>query len=248
MRVIPAIDLIGGKCVRLTMGDYGRMEEFEEDPAAVARRWQEAGAELIHLVDLEGAKTGRVVNRASVEAIRSAVDIETELGGGIRDLATVRLVLEDLGVSRAILGTAALKNPEMVGEAAEGFGERIIVGIDAREGMVATDGWLETSTTPAVDLARNLDRLGIGGFIYTDISRDGMLTGPNLGAVERFADSVESPVIASGGVASLQDVEKLARLSAPNLWGMIVGKALYHGKFSLQEAIAVVRSVLNEAS
>lgn len=237
MRVVPAIDLIGGKCVRLTMGDYGRVEKFDDDPVSVALRWQEGGAELIHLVDLEGAKAGKVVNQRCVEAITSAVEVETELGGGIRDLDTVGLVLDKMGVGRAILGTAALKNPELVIEAVDRYGKRVIVGIDAREGMVATEGWLETSATPATDLARRFDACGIGGFIYTDIARDGMLAGPNFEAIHSFASGVGTPVIASGGVASLDDIRKLGRIQAPNLWGVIVGKALYRGKFTLEQAI-----------
>jgi phosphoribosylformimino-5-aminoimidazole carboxamide ribotide isomerase len=241
MQIIPAIDLIEGKCVRLTMGDYGRVEEFGDDPVSVALRWQDAGAGLIHLVDLEGAKEGKVVNRSSVESITAAVEVETELGGGIRDLGTVGLVLEEMGVSRAVLGTAALKNPGVVSEAASRYGKRIIVGIDARDGMVATEGWLETSTTPAADLARDFDQQEIGGFIYTDIARDGTLAGPNFRAIADFAGCVSSPVIASGGVASLEDIRKLKEIPAPNIMGVIVGKALYRRRFTLEQAIAAAR-------
>lgn len=238
MQVIPAIDIIGGKCVRLTMGDYGQVEEFSDDPVAVALQWQERGAELIHLVDLEGAKQGRLVNEGTVAAIASAVRVDTELGGGIRSLETVQEALDEMGVSRVILGTSALKDPDLVREAAQRHGKRIVVGIDARDGLVATEGWLETSTTPAAVLGRDLDGVGIGGFIYTDIKRDGMLAGPNLVAVQAFADSVSSPVIASGGVSSLDDIRNLGRIPSPNVVGVIVGKALYRGRFTLEEAIA----------
>jgi len=241
MKIIPAIDIIGGKCVRLSMGDYDRVEEFGDSPVDVARRWQDGGAELIHLVDLEGAKAGRIVNGATIETIASSVDIATELGGGIRDLAAVETVLGGLGVTRAILGTVALKHPEIVAEAVEAWRERIVVGIDARDGMVATEGWLETSETPALDLARSLDDLGIGGFIYTDISRDGMMRGPNLDAVKAFAEGVTSPVVASGGVTTSDDVRALRELGVPNIEGVIIGKALYRGTMTLDEAIAAAR-------
>jgi phosphoribosylformimino-5-aminoimidazole carboxamide ribotide isomerase len=237
MNIIPAIDIIGGKCVRLSMGDYDRVEEFSDDPVEVARRWQDGGAELIHLVDLEGAKAGRIVNARTIEAIASAVDIRTELGGGIRDLDTIETVLSGLGVDRAILGTVALKHPEIVDEAAKKYGERIVVGIDARDGMVATEGWLETSETPAVELAAALDGLGTGGFIYTDISRDGMMQGPNLEAVKQFAEHVKSPVVASGGVTTVEDVARLRELGIPNITGVIIGKALYRGTVTLRDAI-----------
>jgi phosphoribosylformimino-5-aminoimidazole carboxamide ribotide isomerase len=241
MKIIPAIDIIGGKCVRLSMGDYARVEEFSDDPVEVARRWQEGGAELIHLVDLEGAKAGKIANARTIEAIASAVEIRTELGGGLRDMRTIETVLSGLGVDRAILGTVALKHPEIVEEAAGNYGERIVVGIDARDGMVATEGWLETSETPAVELAAALDGLGTGGFIYTDISRDGMMQGPNLEAVKHFAEHVTSPVVASGGVTTVEDVVRLRELGVPNITGVIIGKALYRGTVKLEDAIAAAR-------
>ncbi len=237
--IIPAIDLIGGKCVRLTQGVYDEVEEFSDDPASVAETFYDLGARRLHLVDLEGAKTGSIQNADAIRSITYSVEMETELGGGIRDLETVRYVLEDLGVTRAILGTAALKDPELVERAVDEFGERILVGIDARNGMVATEGWLESSTTPAVELAARLDNLGIGEFIYTDISRDGMLTGPNYEAIRTFAKSVKHPVIASGGISKIDDVRDLLRLQINNLTGIIIGKALYKGQLDLAEAIRI---------
>jgi phosphoribosylformimino-5-aminoimidazole carboxamide ribotide isomerase len=242
-QVIPAIDLIDGRCVRLTEGRYDTKKVFSDDPVAVARKFEEMGAPRLHIVDLDAAKSGQGANRKIVAEIAEALRIPVELGGGIRTMEDIRQVL-DLGVQYAILGTVAVKNPMLVEEAADRWDKQILVGLDARDGLVATDGWTETSTVPAEKIVFRFEKSGIGGIIYTDISRDGRLTGPNLRAVADLAGRTTLPIIASGGVSTIRDLVALSRLEKSNLIGAIVGKALYEGRFQLDAAIESVR--LNE--
>ncbi|MDX2038552.1 MAG: 1-(5-phosphoribosyl)-5-[(5-phosphoribosylamino)methylideneamino]imidazole-4-carboxamide isomerase [Isosphaeraceae bacterium] len=235
MQVIPAIDLRGGCCVRLRQGDYDQETVFGEDPAAMAARWESEGATRIHLVDLDGAKAGRPVNVDAVKAILAAVQVPCQLGGGIRDEATILAWLE-AGVDRVIVGTQALKNPGWFREMADRHPHKLILGLDAKDGNVAVQGWLDVSTVVATTMALQFDDLPLSGIIYTDIARDGTLEGPNLAATEALARRLETPVIASGGVGRLEDVERLARLP---IAACIVGRALYDGRFSLRDARGV---------
>lgn len=239
MEVIPAIDLLDGRCVRLYQGDYDQSQVFDENPVAVARQWVEQGATRLHLVDLDGAKSGKPENTQAIEAIVRAVDVPVEVGGGLRDRQRV-MDLFALGVRYAILGTAAVDQPDLVGELSAEFPGQIIVGIDARDGKVATRGWLETSTVDALDLARQMQQQGAAAIIYTDIKRDGTLQGPNLDALREMAAAVTIPVIASGGVSALRDLLSLLALEPQGVSGVIVGKALYTGDLSLKEAVRAV--------
>jgi phosphoribosylformimino-5-aminoimidazole carboxamide ribotide isomerase len=237
----PAIDLKDGQCVRLAQGDMARTTVFNDNPAAQARLFAEAGAAWIHVVDLNGAFAGKPVNAAAVEAIIAAVDRPVQLGGGIRDMAMVAHWLTS-GVERIVLGTAAVKNPDLVRESCAAFPGRIAVGIDARGGRVAVEGWAETSDITAVDLARRFEDAGVAAIVHTDIDRDGVLGGPNLEASAALADAVTIPVIVSGGVASLEDLRaiKSRAQTSPGLSGVISGRALYDGQIDLSEAIAVL--------
>jgi phosphoribosylformimino-5-aminoimidazole carboxamide ribotide isomerase len=237
MQIIPAIDLRGGRCVRLRQGDYDRETVFGDDPAAMAARWQEEGAPRIHLVDLDGAKLGRPVNVEAVREILARVGVPCQLGGGIRDEATVEAWL-GAGLDRVIIGTQALRDPPWFRVIARHYPGQVVLGLDAREGRVATAGWLDVSAVEATDLAELFDDLPLGGVIYTDISRDGMLEGPNLAAIGALAARLKTPVIASGGVGSLEDV---ARLAALPIAGCIVGRALYDGRFRLRDALSAAR-------
>jgi len=235
--VIPAIDLREGKCVRLVQGDYERQKVFGSDPAGTARLWADQGAELIHVVDLDGARLGHPTQVEVVESIVKAVEIPVELGGGLRTANAVEDVI-GLGVSRAILGSAALHDIDLVRDLASRFPARIVVSIDARDGKVRGSGWLEGSEIDALELAKQLDGIGLAAIVFTDIAKDGMMSGPNLQAVERVLGAVRTPIIASGGVGSLADIRSLAGLGAP---GIIVGRALYEGRFTLAEAITAAR-------
>lgn len=239
MDVIPAIDLLGGRCVRLYQGDYARAQVFDDDPVAVAQQWASQGAARLHLVDLDGAKTGQPVNLKSIAAIVQAVNIPVQVGGGVRDRDRVTALL-DLGVERVILGTIALEQPELVRQLAQEFPQQILVGIDARDGRVATRGWLETSEVSAIDLAQQIASQGIAGIIYTDIQRDGTLQGPNLAALRELAAAISTPVIASGGVSSITDLLSLLALEPMGVSGVIVGRALYTGDVSLREALQAI--------
>jgi len=232
MQVIPAIDLRGGCCVRLRQGDYDQETVFGDDPAAMAAHWEAEGATRIHLVDLDGAKAGRPVNVEAVRAILGRVTVPCQLGGGVRDEATIAAWLE-AGVERVIVGTQALKDPDWFRGVAEKFPARLVLGLDARDGRVATAGWLDVSSVDATELAERFDDLPLAGVVYTDIACDGMLAGPNLAATEALARRLKTPVIASGGVSSLEDLE---RLSALPVAACIVGRALYDGRFRLPEA------------
>ncbi len=240
MIVIPAIDLKEGRCVRLEQGLMERDTVFNDNPAAQALEWQRQGAELLHIVDLDGAFAGEPKNRSAIEAIVSAIDIPTQLGGGIRDLATVEAYLS-LGLSRVILGTAAQRNPELVKEACAQFPGRIVVGIDAKNGMVAVQGWAEVTGVTAAELAKKFEGYGVAAIIYTDIARDGMLQGPNLEATKALAQAISIPVIASGGVSTLKDIENLMAIESSGITGVITGKAVYTGAIKLAEAIALTK-------
>jgi phosphoribosylformimino-5-aminoimidazole carboxamide ribotide isomerase len=239
MILFPAIDLKDGQCVRLIQGEMDAATVFSDDPAAQARQFQDQGFEYLHMVDLNGAFEGKPVNGAAVESILQSITIPAQLGGGIRDMATISAWLEK-GISRVILGTVAVKNPDLVREACKEFPEKIAVGIDARGGMVAIEGWAETSTTSAMELARMFEFAGVTAIIYTDIDRDGVLQGLNLEATEELARTVSIPVIASGGLASIDDVRKLMREEYSILEGAISGRALYDGRLDAKEALAVL--------
>ena len=240
MIVIPAIDLKEGKCVRLEQGLMDKDTVFNDNPAAQARAWQDQGAEMLHIVDLDGAFAGEPKNRAAIEAILAAITIPSQLGGGIRDIETIEAYLA-LGLSRVIIGTAAQRNPELVKEACAKFPGRIVVGIDAKAGMVAVQGWAEVTDITAVDLARKFEDCGVAAIIYTDIARDGMLQGPNLEATKALAEAVSIPIIASGGVSTLKDIENLMAIEASGVTGVITGKAVYTGAIKLAEAVALTR-------
>ena len=235
MILYPAIDIRGGRCVRLIEGDFDRETSYDSDPSLAARRWTEAGAEWLHVVDLDGAVAGRPINSQAVARIRAAVDVPLQLGGGLRLLTD----LEDAfnaGVDRAIIGTAALRDPDLVINAVSRWGERIAVALDARDGRLATDGWLDQTDNRAVDVAQRLDQSGAGHFIYTDIRRDGTLSGPNVEGLSELIQQVDADVIASGGVASVADLKAVATIGAS---GAIIGRALYDGRIDLAEAIAL---------
>ena len=209
MQIWPAIDLLGGKCVRLQQGDYQRDTVYSEDPASVARQFQDAGARYLHIVDLDGAKAGRPVNLDAVRSILDAVDLQCELGGGVRDEAGIESLLE-FGLQRLVLGTSALKRPEWFADMCRKFPQRLVLGIDARNGMVATDGWLQTSKVAAPELAQQFTAAPLAAIVYTDIATDGMLQGPNVPAMREMQAAVDVPVVASGGVTTVADVEALA--------------------------------------
>jgi phosphoribosylformimino-5-aminoimidazole carboxamide ribotide isomerase len=236
IELIPAIDIRGGRCVRLYQGDYTRETVFSDDPVAVARRWQAEGAPRLHLVDLDGAREGRPVNAGIVVGIARAVSIPCQLGGGIRSLNTVERYLTS-GVQRVILGSVAVEQPAVLGAAVSRFGEAIIVGVDARSGRVALHGWQERSDEKAEELMRRLVAVGVRRFVYTDIARDGTLRGPNLAATARVARDIPAPVIASGGIATLDHIRRLSKIGVE---GAILGRALYDGTLSLP---AVLRAV-----
>ncbi|MBI1921239.1 MAG: 1-(5-phosphoribosyl)-5-[(5-phosphoribosylamino)methylideneamino]imidazole-4-carboxamide isomerase [Geobacter sp.] len=240
MIVIPAIDLKEGKCVRLEQGLMERDTVFCDNPAEQARKWEAAGAEMLHIVDLDGAFAGVPKNKGAIEAIVAAISIPAQLGGGIRDIETIRAYL-DLGLSRVILGTAAQRNPELVEEACRLFPGRIVVGIDAKNGMVAVQGWAEVTDVTAVDLARRFEGYGVAAIIYTDISRDGMMQGPNIEATCALAEAISIPVIASGGVSSIRDIENLMAIESSGVTGVITGKAVYTGAIDLTEAVSLTK-------
>lgn len=242
MIVIPAIDLKEGKCVRLEQGLMDKDTVYSDDPAAMARHWQDEGGELLHLVDLDGAFAGVPKNRAAIQAIVAAVKIPTELGGGIRDLETIEAYL-NLGIDRVILGTVAKENPLLVAEACRRFPGHIVVGIDAKAGLVAVRGWAEVTEKLAVDLAREMEGFGVSAIIYTDIARDGMMQGPNLEATRALAEAISIPVIASGGVSSIADIRNLMAIEASGISGVITGKAIYTGALNLREAVTLTKSV-----
>ncbi len=241
MILFPAIDLKDGQCVRLELGDMNRTTVFNDDPAAQARAFEEAGFEWLHLVDLNGAFAGRPVNTDAVEAILAAVSIPAQLGGGIRDMATIEHWLEK-GIRRVILGTVAVRDPDLVRAACRAFPGRVAVGIDAKGGHVAVQGWAETEELTAVELAKRFEDAGIAAIIYTDIDRDGVLKGLNIPATLKLARAVSIPVIASGGLASIDDIRRLLEPDCAILEGAISGRALYDGRLNWKEALDLIRA------
>jgi phosphoribosylformimino-5-aminoimidazole carboxamide ribotide isomerase len=240
MLIIPAIDLKDGQCVRLRQGRREDETVFSDDPVAVGLKWQEAGARWLHVVDLDGAFTSRPQNLASIAALRKTLSIPMQLGGGLRTLETIRAYL-DLGIDRVILGTVVLKDPDLVARACAAHPGRIAVGLDARDGLLAVEGWTETSRRTALEVALSLEPLQPAAFIYTDISRDGVKRGVNLEATRALARAVSLPVIASGGVSSLKDIADLLPLEKDGVVGVITGRALYDGSLDLQEAIQLAQ-------
>lgn len=239
MILFPAIDLKDGQCVRLVHGLMDRATVFNDDPAAQARAFEDAGFGYIHLVDLNGAFEGRPVNADAVENILGAVKVPAQLGGGIRDLATIEMWLTK-GIARVIIGTAAVKNPDLVVEACKKFPGRIAVGLDAKGGRVATEGWADVSDLTVLDMARRFEDAGVAAIIYTDIDRDGAMQGLNIEATVKLANEISIPVIASGGLSSIEDLKKLIDANCPGIEGVISGRALYDGRLDPKEALALL--------
>ncbi|HEY1363226.1 MAG TPA: 1-(5-phosphoribosyl)-5-[(5-phosphoribosylamino)methylideneamino]imidazole-4-carboxamide isomerase [Xanthobacteraceae bacterium] len=240
MILYPAIDLKDGACVRLEQGDMARLTLFNRDPALQAQAFEAQGFEFLHIVDLDGAVAGRPVNTSAVERILQTVAIPIQLGGGIRDAATVESWFER-GVGRIVIGTAAVRDPGLVMRAAGKFPNRVAVALDARDGKVAVEGWVKTSETSVLDIARRFEDAGVAAIVYTDISRDGLLRGLNLEASIALAEAVETPIIASGGLASIEDVKALLEPRASKLAGAIAGRALYDGTLDAREALTLIR-------
>jgi len=240
MIIIPAVDIKQGRCVRLLQG---RMEDetfYGDDPAHMAKRWEQEGAQLIHVIDLDGAFAKEAKNFESVKQILTNIKVPIQLGGGIRDADTIAMYM-DLGVSKVIIGSEALYSPGLVKEACKKFEGQIVVGIDARKGMVAVEGWSKTSQTTALELAKEFESCGVAAINFTDIHRDGMQTGPNIEETAALADAVSIPIVASGGVSSLQDIKNLLEIEHKGVTGVITGKALYEGSLDLQEAIKITQ-------
>jgi phosphoribosylformimino-5-aminoimidazole carboxamide ribotide isomerase len=239
MVLFPAIDLKGGRCVRLEQGKPEREKAYSDDPASIAREWVRQGAQWLHVVDLDGALSTEPQNLASLRAIRAAVDIPIQFGGGNRTIDIVSTVI-GIGIDRVVLGTAALQSAEFLKKACQRFARKIAVGIDARGGKVAIKGWREATDVDAAEFAQKAAEAGADLIIYTDIARDGMLTGPNLHALKHMAEHSSLPIIASGGISSLDDIRAVAQVAPERITGMIIGKALYEGNFSLEEALATI--------
>jgi phosphoribosylformimino-5-aminoimidazole carboxamide ribotide isomerase len=236
MLVIPAIDLKDGQCVRLLQGRKDAVTAYSNEPSKTAKRWESYGAKLIHIVDLDGAFTGRQTNLDAIIKIRKSVKIPLQVGGGIRNIGNI-MNLFSAGIDRIIIGTAAIEDPEFLTYACKNYPGKVLIGIDAKNGMVAIKGWEEVTSLSAKDLVRRLEIFGVAGIVYTDISRDGMLSGPNIDATRDIVESVTIPVIASGGVSCLDDIKNLMKIQ--NLWGVITGKAIYSGAMDLKEAIQI---------
>jgi len=245
MEILPAIDLRGGRCVRLRQGDYAQETVFSDDPAEMAKRWQSEGATRLHLVDLDGAKAGRPVNVEAIRSIVTSIQIPCELGGGLRDDAALRLMLHDIGVDRAIIGTQALKQPGWFLEMVRSFPGRIALGLDARDGMVATAGWLDVSQTSAIELARQFVGADLAAVIYTNIANDGMMQGVDQKTIDDMLALADLgfPVIASGGVSTMDDVHNLVNVARrqPRLVGAIIGRAIYEGTIRVADAVKASR-------
>lgn len=240
MLVIPAIDLKDGQCVRLLQGRKDAVTTYSNDPASTARQWESCGAKLLHVVDLDGAFTGSQKNLDAIIKIRKSVSMDIEVGGGIRDLKKIDDLI-NIGIDRIILGTAVIENPSLLKDACDKYPNRILAGIDAKDGKVAVKGWVEVTGVDAKELAREAEGKGAAGIIYTDISRDGMLTGPNVYAMKEMVEAVNIPVIASGGVSSIEDIKALKEIKG--LRGVITGKAIYSGAVDLREAIRIAQTV-----
>ena len=241
MILFPAIDLKEGLAVRLEQGDMARATVFHRDPAAQARAFEQQGFEYLHIVDLDGAFAGKPVNAGAVDRILESISIPVQLGGGIRNTATVEAWLEK-GVTRVIIGTAAVRDPPFVKQAARDYPGRVAVGLDARDGKVAVEGWAETSELSALEIAKRFEDAGVAAIVYTDVARDGMLTGLNLDATIALAEAISLPVIASGGLASIEDIKALLQPRAAKLEGAIAGRALYDGRLDAAEALALIRA------
>ncbi|MCX7991259.1 MAG: 1-(5-phosphoribosyl)-5-[(5-phosphoribosylamino)methylideneamino]imidazole-4-carboxamide isomerase [Proteobacteria bacterium] len=240
MIIIPAIDLLGGKCVRLLQGDYKRVTVYSNYPEEVAMSFEQQGAELIHIVDLDGAKSGKPENIKTIEKIVRSISIPVEVGGGIRDIETAKRY-SSIGVKRIVIGTKALEDPDFFSELSYKVDANIIAGIDGKNGKVAIKGWTEISEKSVIELAKIVEKKGVKGIIYTDISKDGMRVGPNYDATVDLSKNVSVPVIASGGVGSLDDIMKFFNYTIRNIYGVIVGKALYEGDINLREAITITK-------
>lgn len=241
MEILPAIDLRGGQCVRLRQGDYAQETVFGSDPVAMALHWESLGGDRLHLVDLDGAKAGKPVNDAIIRDIVKALRVPAEVGGGLRDNRSVAYMLEEVGIDRVIIGTQALKDPAWFRGLVERYPGRVALGLDARDGMVATAGWLDVSQTSAIELARQFRGLPVAAVIYTNIANDGMMQGVDAGTIRDMQDlaALGLPVIASGGVTTLDDIRKLeeARRTAPSIVGAIIGRAIYEGTINLSDAV-----------
>ncbi|MCX5898841.1 MAG: 1-(5-phosphoribosyl)-5-[(5-phosphoribosylamino)methylideneamino]imidazole-4-carboxamide isomerase [Proteobacteria bacterium] len=238
MIIIPAIDLKGGQCVRLSQGDMDRATVYSENPAEMAKTWQSMGAQRIHVVDLNGAVSGQPKNRDAIIAIVSAVSVPVQLGGGIRGIETIKEYFS-CGIDRVILGTAAIKDPLFLEESCRTWPGKIIVGIDATDGMVCVQGWTEKTAMSVVDLVKKIEHLPLAAIVFTDIKRDGMLTGPNIESTAQLARSTHIPVIASGGVSRIEDIEALLTVEQFGVSGVIIGRALYTGNLDLRECIRI---------
>ena len=241
MLIIPAVDIKGGRCVRLLQGREQDETVFSHDPLAMAAQWEAEGAEILHVIDLDGAFRKKPQNITVIHKIVDRLRIPVQLGGGIRDMDTIKMYLH-MGVSRVILGTEALRNPILIYDALRLFPGQIIVGIDARNGFAAIEGWIETTKVRSVDLARSFEGYGLAAIIFTDIHRDGMQAGPNIKETERLAKAVSIPVIASGGVSGMDDIKRLVYLKSSGVIGVIIGRALYSGAIKLKEAIELVKT------
>jgi len=243
MEIIPAIDLLNGKCVRLNQGNYNEVTKFNSDPVKQAQTWESQGAKRLHLVDLDGAKTGEPINDLTIKEIKKSITIPIQLGGGIRTSDRAK-ELFDIGIDRIILGTIAIEKPELVKDLSEEYPQRVAVGIDAKEGMVATRGWLKESEIASLDLAKQLNDLELAAIISTDIATDGTLKGPNIQALREIAEISINPVIASGGIGTIADLISLADFADEGIEGIIVGRALYDGSIDLKEAILTLKNLL----
>jgi phosphoribosylformimino-5-aminoimidazole carboxamide ribotide isomerase len=241
MLIIPAVDIKNGKCVRLYQGRMDAETVFSDDPSAMAKKWADEGAEIVHVVDLDGAIDKRPRNLASIRRIIDRTNVKVQVGGGIRNEKTVKMFFE-MGVKRVVIGTKAIQNPKFVKDVCKSFPGQIIVGIDARNGMVAIEGWTKTTQIKALDLAKQFEDCGVAAVNFTDIHRDGMKTGPNIDATRRLAESISIPVVASGGVSNLKDIQNLLPLEAVGVIGVITGRALYSGSLNLKEAIDIART------
>jgi phosphoribosylformimino-5-aminoimidazole carboxamide ribotide isomerase len=238
MRLYPAIDLKDGKCVRLLQGDYNEVTVYGEDPVEMAKKWESLGGDMLHVVDLDGAKEGKGINDEVVSSVAKALNMPVEIGGGIRSIQDIKNKLE-AGVARVILGSAAVKNPALVKEAIEQFGpDKIVVGVDAKNGKVAIEGWLEVTSHLAIDFCKELKKMGVTTVIYTDIAKDGMMQGPNLEETKKLVEETGLDIIASGGVSSIEDLKALKEIGVE---GAIIGKAIYTGAIDLKESATLFR-------
>ncbi len=247
MEIIPAIDLLNGKCVRLNQGNYNEVTNFNSDPVKQAQSWENQGAKRLHLVDLDGAKTGEPINDLTIKEIKRSITIPIQLGGGIRSIDRAK-ELFGIGIDRVILGTTAIENPRLVRDLSKDYPKRVAVGIDAKNGFVATRGWLEQSKISSLDLAKKLNDLELAAIISTDIDTDGTLKGPNVKALREIAEISTNPVIASGGIGSISDLIALTDLEREGIEGIIVGRALYDGSIDLKDAILTLKNLLIQDS